>query len=99
MADRAWRLLQLAIEKARSALDGPLFCFLVQTGVENADRAWRLLQLAIEKARSALDGPLICFLVQTGVENGPFTLYGLHSWLIRQPSVWRSNLWSEGLDY
>ena len=34
-ADRAWWLLQLAIEKARSALDGPLFCFLVQTGVEN----------------------------------------------------------------
>ena len=35
VADRAWWLLQLAIEKARSALDGPLFCFLVQTGVEN----------------------------------------------------------------
>ena len=35
VADRAWRLLQLAIEKARSALDGPLFCFRVQTGVEN----------------------------------------------------------------
>ena len=35
LADRAWRLLQLAIEKAWSALDGP-FCFLVQTGVENA---------------------------------------------------------------
>ena len=31
VADRAWWLLQLAIEKARSALDGPLFCFLVQT--------------------------------------------------------------------
>ena len=30
VADRAWRLLQLAIEKTRSALDGPLFCFLVQ---------------------------------------------------------------------
>ena len=29
VADRAWRLLQLAIEKARSALDGPLFCLLV----------------------------------------------------------------------
>ena len=29
VADRAWWLLQLAIEKARSALDGPLFCFLV----------------------------------------------------------------------
>ena len=64
-----------------------------------ADRAWWLLQLAIEKARSALDGPLFCFLVQTGVENGPFTLQGLHSWLIRQLSVWRSNLWSAGLDY
>ena len=35
LADHAWRLLQLAIEKARSALDGPLFCFLVQMGVEN----------------------------------------------------------------
>ena len=35
VADHAWRLLQLAIEKARSALDSPLFCFLVQTGVEN----------------------------------------------------------------
>ena len=35
VADRAWRLLQLAIEKARSALDGLLFCFLAQTGVEN----------------------------------------------------------------
>ena len=33
VADHAWRLLQLAIEKARSALDGPLFCFLVQMGV------------------------------------------------------------------
>ena len=53
-----------------------------------ADRAWRLLQLAIEKARSALDGPLFCLLVQMGVENGQ----GLHSWLIRQLSVWRSNL-------
>ena len=36
LADRAWRLLQLAIEKAWSALDGPLFCFLVQMGVENS---------------------------------------------------------------
>ena len=36
LADHAWRLLQLAIEKARSALDGPLFCFLVQMGVENS---------------------------------------------------------------
>ena len=35
VADHTWRLLQLAIEKARSALDGPLFCLLVQTGVEN----------------------------------------------------------------
>ena len=61
VADRAWWLLQLAIEKARSALDGPLFCFLVQT-------------LAIEKARSALDGPLFCFLVQTGVFLAAFCL-------------------------
>ena len=35
LPDRAWRLLQLAIEKARSALNCPLFCFRVQTGVEN----------------------------------------------------------------
>ena len=35
LADSAWWLLQLAIEKAWSALDGPFFCFLVQTGVEN----------------------------------------------------------------
>ena len=27
LADSAWRLLQLAIEWAWSALDGPLFCF------------------------------------------------------------------------
>ena len=35
LADLAWQLLQLAIEKAWSALDGPLFHFLVQTGIEN----------------------------------------------------------------
>ena len=35
LADSAWWLLQLAIEKAWSVLDGPFFCFLVQTGVEN----------------------------------------------------------------
>ena len=35
LADSAWWLLQLAIEWAWSALDGPFFCFLVQTGVEN----------------------------------------------------------------
>ena len=35
LADSAWRLLQLAIERAQSALDGPFFCFLVQTSVEN----------------------------------------------------------------
>ena len=34
LADSAWRLLQLAIERVWSALDVP-FCFLVQTGVEN----------------------------------------------------------------
>ena len=55
-----------------------------------ADSAWRLLQLAIERAWSALDGPFFCFLVQTSVENGAFTLYGLHFWLFRQLSVWRS---------
>ena len=35
VADHAWRLLQLAIEKAWSALDGLLFCFLAQTSVDN----------------------------------------------------------------
>ena len=35
LADSAWRLLQLAIERAWSALDVPFFCFLVQTGIEN----------------------------------------------------------------
>ena len=30
LADSAWRLLQLAI-----LLDGPFFCLLVQTGIEN----------------------------------------------------------------
>ena len=35
LADRAWRLLQLATERVWSALDGPFFYFLVQTGVEN----------------------------------------------------------------
>ena len=65
LADSAWRLLQLAVEKARSALDGPLLWLT---------SAWRLLQLAIERAWSALDGPFFCLLVQTGVENGPFTL-------------------------
>ena len=35
LADSSWQLLQLAIEKAWSALDGSFFCFLVQTGVEN----------------------------------------------------------------
>ena len=35
LADSAWRLLQLAIERAWSALDG-LFCFLVQMSVGNS---------------------------------------------------------------
>ena len=34
LANSAWQLLQLAIERAWSALDGP-FCFLVRTSVEN----------------------------------------------------------------
>ena len=33
LADSAWQLLQLAIERAWSALDG-LFCFLVQASIE-----------------------------------------------------------------
>ena len=36
LGDSAWRLLQLAMEKAWSVLDGPFFCFLVQTGVKNS---------------------------------------------------------------
>ena len=35
LADSTWRLLQLAIKMAWSALYGAFFCFLVQTGVEN----------------------------------------------------------------
>ena len=42
LADSAWRVLQLAIERAWSVLDGPFFC--------PADSAWRILQLAIERA-------------------------------------------------
>ena len=34
LADSAWQLLQLAIERAWSALDGLFFCFLAQTGIE-----------------------------------------------------------------
>ena len=34
LGDSAWRLLQLAIEKAWSVLDGQ-FCYLAQTSVEN----------------------------------------------------------------
>ena len=34
LGDCAWWRLQLAIEKAWSALGGP-FCFLVQTSIEN----------------------------------------------------------------
>ena len=36
LGDSAWQLLQLAIEKAWLALNGPFFCFLVQSGVENS---------------------------------------------------------------
>ena len=36
LADSAWRLLQLAVEKPWSAPGGPFVCFLAQTGVENA---------------------------------------------------------------
>ena len=35
LGDSAWWLLQLATEKAWSALDGPFFCFLEQTSIEN----------------------------------------------------------------
>ena len=36
LADSAWWLLQLAMERAWSALDGPFFCLLVQTSIENS---------------------------------------------------------------
>ena len=36
LADIAWRLLQLAIEKPWSMAGGPFVCFLAQTVVENA---------------------------------------------------------------
>ena len=35
LGDSAWQLLQLAIENAWSMLDGPFFCFLAHTSVEN----------------------------------------------------------------
>ena len=35
LADSAWRLLQLAIERAWSVLDGPFFCIFVQMSIEN----------------------------------------------------------------
>ena len=36
LADSAWQLLQLSIERAWSTLDGMFFCFLVQMSVENS---------------------------------------------------------------
>ena len=36
LADSAWRLLQLPVEKPWSMPGGPFVCFLAQTGVENA---------------------------------------------------------------
>ena len=36
LADSAWRLLQLAVEKPWSMPGGPFVCFLPQTSVENA---------------------------------------------------------------
>ena len=35
LADSAWWLLQLAIEKAWSAMDGLFFCFVAQMSIEN----------------------------------------------------------------
>ena len=36
LANSAWWLLQLAMERAWSALDATIFCFLVQMCVENS---------------------------------------------------------------
>ena len=36
LGNSAWQLLQLAIEKAWSALDGPFFCFLARMSIENS---------------------------------------------------------------
>ena len=34
LADSAWRLLKLPVEKPWSAQGGPFVCFLAQTGIE-----------------------------------------------------------------
>ena len=60
-----------------------------------ADSVWQLLQLPVEEPWSMPGGPFVCLLAQTGVESAPFTLYGLHFWLLVQRSV----LWSKGTNY
>ena len=62
LADSAWRLLQLAIEWARSALGGLLLCFLVQTNIENGPFTSPFLafQAAFSMEECSLDkGPLL----------------------------------------
>ena len=62
-ADRAWRLLQLAIERAWSALDGLFFCFLVRTSVENGAftlkelHFWLFRQLSVWRSVLWSEGP------------------------------------------
>ena len=62
LADSAWRLLQLAIERTWSVLDGP-FCFLVQTTVENGLftfkglHFWLFRQLLVWRSVLWLEGP------------------------------------------
>ena len=47
LGDSAWWLLQLALERAWSALDGPFFCFLVQTRKWSFHHIWLFRQLSV----------------------------------------------------
>ena len=68
LGDSAWRLLQLAIEKAWSALDGPFFCFLVQMSLE----------MVLSPCRDSISGPLGNFQ-SGGVFSGQRALTIEHS--------------------
>ena len=62
LADSAWRLLQLAIERAWLVLDGLFFCFLVQTSIENGPftlyglHFWLFSQLSVWRSVSWTEG-------------------------------------------